>query len=155
MSDDKTLNILDIKLEDNDRIIIQNSVEGGTRRVSIIELLWLVYSKGKKIVYNGKFLSIEDLLKIAKNDFAWIVFAVYSDLKNRGKKVEVIGDNLLLLHRDSKHIEVYVLEENNLIMLNRLVELIELSHRRGREVIFALVDKHGDVTYYSSSPILL
>ncbi len=155
MSDDKTLNILDIELEDNDRIIIQNSVEGGTKRVSIIELLWLVYSKGKKIVYNGKFLSIEDLLKIAKNDFVWIVFTVYSDLKNRGKKVEVIGDNLLLLRRDYKHIEVYVLEENNLIMLSRLIELIELSHRRGREVVFALVDKHGDVTYYSSSPISL
>ena len=155
MSDDKVLNILDIKLEDNDRIIIQNSVEGATKRVSIIELLWLAHSKGKKIVYNGKILSIEDLLKITKNDFAWIVFTVYSDLKNRGKKVEVIGDNLLLLRRDSKHIEVYVLEENNLIMLNRLIELIELSHRRGREVVFALVDKHGDVTYYSSSPISL
>ncbi len=62
---------------------------------------------------------------------------------------------MLLLRRDSKHIEVYVLEENNLIMLNRLIELIELSHRRGREVVFALVDKHGDVTYYSSSPISL
>ncbi len=153
--------LLQVKIED-EKIIIEKPEENRTtcqlkerEHLTIVEALWLVYSKNKKLIYNGKILRIEDLLKIAKNDFVWIVFTVYNDLKNRGKKVEVLGDNLLLIHAGTRNIDVYVLEENNLVLLNRLIELIEISHRRGRDVVFALVDKHGDVTYYSTSPITL
>ena len=152
---------LQIKIE-NEKIIIEKPNENKAMSqleernyLTIVEALWLVYSKNKKLVYNNRILKVEDLLKIARNDFVWIVFTVYNDLRNRGKKVEVLGDNLLLMRTDAKDIDVYVLEENNLVSLNRLIELIEISHRRGREVVFALVDKHGDVTYYSTSPITL
>ncbi len=152
---------LQIKIE-NEKIIIEkldkNKVTSQFKEgeyLTIVEALWLVYSKNKKLVYNDRVLEVEDLLKIAKNDFVWIVFTVYNDLRNRGKKVEVLGDNLLLMRMGTKNIDVYVLEENNLVSLNRLIELIEISHRRGRDVVFALVDKHGDVTYYSTSPITL
>lgn len=152
---------LRVRIE-NERIVVEEIEENMTsnqlnkdKYLTIVEALWLVYSKNKKLVYNGEILKVEDLLKIARNDFVWIVFTVYNDLRSRGKKIEVVGDNLLLMITGTKSIDVYVLEENNLVLLNRLIELIEMSHRRGRDVVFALVDKHGDVTYYSTSPIVL
>ncbi len=156
-----TNDLIQVKIE-NKKIVIEKVCEGETdnilregRHLTIVEALWLMYSRNRKIVYNNRVLDVEDLLKIAKNDFVWITFTVYNDLRNRGKKVDVVGDNLLLMHIGNRDIDVYILEENNLVLLSRLIELIELSHRRGRDVIFALVDKHGDVTYYSTSPMTL
>ncbi len=148
---------LEVVVRDNSLIVVNDECGqySSGQTLSIVEALWLIYTRHRKIIYNNRILEMEDLLKIAGSEFVWITFTVYNDLKNRGKRIEVLGNNLLSINMGTRVVDIYVLEENNLVSLSRLIEMIEISNRRGRDVVFALVDKHGDVTYYSTSPITL
>ncbi|MEM2157737.1 MAG: hypothetical protein QXO72_01820, partial [Sulfolobales archaeon] len=57
------------------------------------------------------------------------------------------SDNSLIFERDGKYL-VYVTEENSPITPNDLVNWLSSASSKEYEPIVAVVDAHGDVTYY-------
>ncbi len=82
---------------------------------------------------------------------AWIMFTVYNDLRERGRVVKLGPyENSFTLYVSGKpKAIIFVLEETVLLKINTLKEYLESSMKMGRECILAIVDKHGDVSYYS------
>lgn len=107
----------------------------------------------KIIDENGKELTWLDALflrtKIDQN--AWIIFSVYYDLIERGRRTrEGPFPNTLELISDGKpYALVFIVEETVKFRIDQIVDWLDISRRLGKEAIIAIVDKHGDVSYYS------
>ena len=85
-----------------------------------------------------------------KDPRAWIMFTVYNDLRERGRVVKLGPyENSFTLYVSGKpKAIIFVLEETVLLKIDLLREYLESSMKMGRECILAIVDKHGDVSYY-------
>jgi len=101
----------------------------------------------------GKELSwFEVIFNRAKEEpNTWILFSVYYDLRERGRNVREgpFPNTLELISNEKPYAFVFVVEETVKFEIVNLVQWLDLSRRFGREVIVAIVDKHGDVSYYS------
>ncbi|HDD26374.1 MAG TPA: hypothetical protein ENF75_04715, partial [Acidilobales archaeon] len=76
-------------------------------------------------------------------------FAVYYDLRMRGRRVRMgFQENDLIVEYGSEKIAVFVTEENNPIAVSKLLEWIKYALSKGLKPILAVVDMHGDITYY-------
>ncbi len=110
--------------------------------------------RGDLIVFSHKKESLSwiELARIhSKRDpTVWIMFSVYYDLRERGRRVKPgPHQNGFTLYVGEKPVaSVFVAEETVSFKIRRLIEWLEYSRRIGREAIMAIVDKHGDVSYY-------
>jgi len=123
---------------------------GDERIISFVEALWLCY-KGIVELYfeSNRKVDFNDIISLADDKHLWIMFTVYIDLRNRGRKPYVnILDNTLSIMKGKEVIEIIVLEESSMLSLNELLLMIEGVLSKGKNVVLGLVDKHGDVTYY-------
>lgn len=123
---------------------------GDERIISFVEALWLCY-KGIAEFYleNNRRINFNDIISLAKDKHLWIMFTVYIDLRNRGKKPYInILNNTLSIMKGKEVIEIIVLEESSMLSLNELLLMAESVLSKGKSVVLGLVDKHGDVTYY-------
>ncbi len=120
-----------------------------TYLLDIAEVAYLIYTNTAALIVDGKKLTIEDLFtNYSKSPNDWIKFVVLYDLRSRGRKAKAgFSDNSLVFERDGKYI-VYVTEENAPITSNELVNWVESALSKGYEPLLAVVDAHGDVTYY-------
>ncbi|HEW64276.1 hypothetical protein [Fervidicoccus fontis] len=82
---------------------------------------------------------------------AWILFSVYYDLRERGRILKYGPfQNSFTLYQNNKPISlVFVYEETFEFKVSTLLDLLDAAKRLNREAILAVVDKHGDVSYYT------
>lgn len=136
-------------------------LEGDKLVLEPVEAVYLVYNGRLKVKCDDEVLECSRLLEILKqyDPQLWIKFSVYYDLRRRGRIVKPgPSRNSLLMFKGkskpSKYI-VYVVEETVMMELSNLIEWIDMASRMDKDVLLAVVDKHGDITYYEVSRIQL
>ncbi|MCX8185775.1 MAG: hypothetical protein RMH77_07015 [Sulfolobales archaeon] len=117
--------------------------------LDVSEVAYIMYRNLGKLVVDDKELTLDELFTYysrSQND--WIKFVVLCDLRDRGRKAKAgFSDNSLIFERDGKYM-VYVTEENSPITPNDLVNWLSSAISKEYEPLIAVVDAHGDVTYY-------
>ena len=86
-----------------------------------------------------------------KDENLWIMFAVYYDLRERGRRAEhgPFQNSFTLYMGGKPKMLVFVTEETVSFPSKKIVEWLEASRKMGREAVIAIVDKHGEVSYYT------
>ncbi|EZQ03226.1 MULTISPECIES: hypothetical protein [Acidianus] len=102
---------------------------------------------------------IDKLIKYYKTDKnIWDEIVVYFDLKNKGKRVRKSKMSKVLEILDSsgkvKSI-VFIYMENQPIILDEIFKFLNMAKSLSLDVFLAIVDKYGDITYYSISSLSL
>lgn len=158
---------IQLKLTDSDNVIVEGEAQAASRllgrsiregsRITFIEAAYLVYIGAARIIsINGEELSFRDLMRraLSKNPYAWVEFEVYYDLRKRGK-LPVPGprQHSLLLRRSKKDPRythyILILEESRRIEIETLLSFVEEALHNQWEPLVAIVDRYGDITYYS------
>jgi len=132
------------------------SLECETLRLHPLEVAYLRYKDRIEIFKNSKKVELSEFFEMLHNidKLFWVKFVVYYDLKSRGRNVRPgFTENTLLLTpskspKEPSNIIVFVVEESNLITLRKLIDWVEMASKNNKESIIAVVDRHGDVTYY-------
>lgn len=100
---------------------------------------------------------IYNKIKFEKN-IKWDNIVVYIDLKIRGRNpVKGPVENTWYVSKGSDKLDtiVYVLSENTSINPKDFFEVLELSKRLRMQLVLAIVDMYGDITYYTLSEVSL
>lgn len=81
---------------------------------------------------------------------AWIMFSVYYDLRERGRilKTGPLPNSFTMYKGPKPEALILVLEETVKFKVVEIFHWIETARRMNRDCILAIVDKHGDVSYY-------
>ncbi|MCX8184964.1 MAG: hypothetical protein RMI56_02305 [Sulfolobales archaeon] len=128
-------------------------VESSTYFLDMAELTYLIYKDLCNVYAGGRVLDLASLYSLyPQMDYAWSKFTVLLDLRERGRRARS-GHSVreLLYTRGSERILVLVLEENILIEASKVIEWVKSAIMREYTPVIAVVDAHGDVTYYSAS----
>lgn len=121
--------------------------------LELIEIAYLI-SQGRVSVRIGDTVveSIEDLVKNASGCFDksfWPMLSVYKDLRDRGRRVRVLGPMKFLAKDKTGSLRlIYVLEEKYEIPINTLHEVVSEARRNDLSATLAIVSLHGELTYY-------
>ncbi len=104
---------------------------------------------------SGKELSLKDIFtKYSVSEVDWIKFTVLLDLRERGRRARAgYHRNSLIYTKGGSKVMVYVTEENAPLRASLLIEWVASALAKGYEPVLAVVDAHGDVTYYSIFPV--
>jgi len=130
----------------------------GTKNLHVLEALYLLYTgKAEILDEKGNKLSFKDLITMLSKEtpYAWVLFEVYYDLRRRGKLPTPGPRPHSLLLRRSKRDPRYthyilVLEESRRVPAEQLLSFIEEAAKNGWEPVLAIVDRYGDITYYTA-----
>jgi len=130
------------------------------------EALYLV-ERGRLIVYDdGKRLSFQDLLNhfLKEDPDIWIRYLIYSDLRRRGYVVKsgfggkisfrVYRRGAVVGKEPAKYL-VYGSVEGKPIELTSLSEMVREARSARKDLILAIVDRQGEVTYYDVTQVNL
>ena len=126
-------------------------------RLHPLEALYLAYTGQCRIVDDsGGEVDFAELMRryANLNPYAWVEFEVYYDLRRRGR-IPVPGprEHSLLLRKSRKDPRfvkyLLILEESRLVHVSLLDEFVEEALRNKWEPLVAIVDRYGDITYYS------
>lgn len=129
------------------------------------EALYL-FTKGKIVLKKeDKRLDFEDAVKLlsGKTKNLWLGFTVYSNLRDRGYIVKegftdadvefrVYGRGDKPGLKPAKYI-VRVVSEGRVLSVQEMLDLIQYARRLRKELILAIVDANGGVTYYSANQV--
>ncbi len=159
-----------VVVEGEDAVKLWNYGYYGEFRDGVLELsppeaLYLIF-RGKLIVYDGSeklgFTSL--LLRFLKIDpKIWIKYLIYSDLRKRGYVVKpgfggvsfrVYSRGAEIGKEPAKYL-VYGLTEGKPIEIAELSKMIEEARSARKNLILAIVDRQGEVTYYDVTCIRL
>ncbi len=126
-------------------------VEGG-RLLDVAEVAYIIFTGACRVVDGNSELGLDKLfIEYGRSKYDWIRFAVILDLRERGRKARVgFGENDVIYYKGSEKYQVFVVEENAPIPAESLAEWTRMAVMKGYEPIVAVVDAHGDVTYYST-----
>ncbi|EWG07256.1 MAG: tRNA-splicing endonuclease subunit beta [Candidatus Aramenus sulfurataquae] len=86
-----------------------------------------------------------------KDALLWDKIVVYLDLRSRGKNPVISGNFIWLKDKGSNGYRavIYVLTENQPINVTDLERILAMAKSLHVEVYISIVDKYGDITYYS------
>ncbi len=124
-----------------------------TRPAEALEKLYEAYTAKEGGETFAKLM--RELLR--ENPDIWVLFEVYLDLRKRGR-LPAPGPrpNSLLLRKSKKDPRftryILVLEESRLINIEQLYSFVEEARKNGWDPLLAIVDRYGDITYYSVAP---
>lgn len=132
-----------------------------------VEGLYLL-EKGRIKVENskGSALSFDEAVKAlaSKDPQLWVKYLVYSDLRRRGSVVKPgfkKGAEFRVYKRgaeagkeEAKYI-VHGITEGNILDLQELLKLLREARNLRKELVLAIVDRQGEVAYYSVEGISL
>jgi tRNA-intron endonuclease len=128
-------------------------MSGGVLRLSPVETLYLAYRGRLLVEKDGEVVPFDRLVALfsEEDEMIWVRFAVYHDLRLRGRRVSrgPSPHSLVYTGPGGERVEVYVLEESRMTSLSEIMEYIDESVRNDRVPVLAIVDRHGDVTYYA------
>lgn len=126
--------------------------------VDFIEAAYILQStKGIVIDSSGNPLDLKTLfIKYSRKSIDWAKFSVYYDLRKRGRKVKIgFTENDLIVEYGNERMLIFVTEENIGITVNKLLEWVKYSFSKGFKPLLAVVDMHGDITYYEITEVSL
>lgn len=124
--------------------------------LNLVELAYLL-STSRVVVKNGDkdISTLQELVSQYNKCFDtsfWPMLSVFKDLRERGRRVRVLGPMKFLVKDKSGDLRlVYILEEKYSVSVNRLVELIEEARRNNLKATLAIVSLQGELTYYESN----
>ena len=134
--------------------------EAGTRHeLSFIEAMFLLENNKLKITDARKYFKFEDMIKHgnrAEENF-YAKYKVYSDLRARGLLVRTgfkFGADFRIYERGaelgSAHSSklVHVVPEEYACSFPEIARATRLAEGVNKDMIFAIVDEEGDITYY-------
>ncbi len=123
----------------------------GKYLIDVSELAYLVFRDLVRVRDRDGSLDLGDLFsKYSRSKYDWIKFTVLLDLRSKGRRaVAGFGENDLIYDKTM----VFVVEENSPLKSLKIVEWVEAALRMGYEPVIAIVDAHGDVTYYTLIPV--
>lgn len=125
--------------------------------IHVIEALYILYTgQGRAVSEDGAEIGFKEVMEAytSINPLAWVEFEVYYDLKKRGR-MPVPGPrpHTLLLRGGKKSPKytryILVLEESRSITPDYLSGFVEEALHNDWEPVVAIVDRYGDITYYS------
>lgn len=134
--------------------------ENGKRTVlSFIEALFLVETERLEVMKKDKALSFEELVKLGAEheDEFFNKYLVFKDLRSRGLLVRTglkFGTDFRIYERGSSvgkgHSKklVHVVPEEYTCSLPEMARALRLAKNVNKDLIYAIVDEEGDVTYY-------
>ncbi|MEM1627961.1 MAG: endonuclease [Desulfurococcaceae archaeon] len=126
--------------------------------LNMLEIAYLLLQKRVRVVMGDKVIdSLDDLVK-EKHEclekFFWPMLAVYKDLRDRGRRVRVLGDMRLIVKDKTGDLKlVIVLEEKMMISPDLLINLVSEAMKNNLSIILAIVSLQGDLTYYEINSI--
>ncbi len=140
----------------NCRIYVKQAPPELCERFNIIEnqevnpvlALYLLNTKSIEVIDEyGNSVDISRLVGCLNKLVYPTLFFVFQDLVRRGKKI-VFGeyDNELIIVGEK--ILVYVMDEDSVVRAADLYSVVDRAIKQGYRVLIAVVDMHGDVTYY-------
>ncbi|MCX6695300.1 MAG: tRNA-intron lyase [Candidatus Altiarchaeota archaeon] len=128
--------------------------------ISLIEACYLVESEKLDVVKADKKVSFEELVKVGgkhENEF-YNKFLVFRDLRNRGLLVKTglkFGTDFRIYDRGTKDVSekhskqlVHVVPEEYTCSFPEMARALRLAKNVNKDMIYAIVDEEGDVTYY-------
>ncbi len=139
----------------------------GVLKLHPVEVLFLVdLGKAKVVDERGNTIAFKELCDLCErmDRFVWVKFLVYSDLRRRGYIVRVdLGEEPIfyVYRRGAKPSEeasryvVYVLREGVRVSFTKIEQLVRWCQDLKKELILAIVDRQGEVVYYSLSSVIL
>jgi len=135
-------------------------LEDGRLILSPVEALYLA-SEGRVEVVdeNGSNLTIDQLLSrfLSYDPDVWVKYLVYRDLRSRGYVVKDgvgLGCDFRVYRkggygREAAKYLVFALPEGRSYKLSELESIASETRRLGKELILAIIDRRGDIVYYS------
>ncbi len=132
-------------------------------KLNIIEALFLIEKGDLEVFHEGKKKDFEELMEYAKKIEEKILerYLVYKDMRTRGYVVKTgfkfgvhfrVYDRGKYLKEHSKYL-VYVFTENEKITMFDIARFTRIATSVKKEMIFAVVDGEGDISYYLVSRI--
>lgn len=129
-------------------------------------LILLERNRIKVIDNNGKEYTFNELMRYLekKDKNIWIKYIVYRDLRSRGYIVRLgpgdIAEYRLYergakIGRDVAKYLIGIVQEGKPFSLTELDKITKASRSLGKELILAIVDRQGDITYYKVSRLEL
>jgi len=128
------------------------------------EAAYLVNKNRARVYYKDKLLSFEEIVEksIHLDKRFWEKFLVYSYLRDKNFIVkEGYGGyfDFLLYEKKANDIVakyiVCILNEGKSIKMKELDEILNFARNMRKEVLFAILDANGDVSFYEASKITL
>ncbi len=133
-------------------------LEGERLELSLVEAVYLM-EKGKITIFeNEKEYSLDDLVQILKEKGVYGKYVVYRDLRNRGYIVKTgfkYGSEFRLYERGTAPGEghsnylVKVIPENYELDISNFSSYVRVAHGVNKNLLMAVVDEEGDITYYN------
>ncbi|MDH5807167.1 MAG: tRNA-intron lyase [Candidatus Methanomethylicaceae archaeon] len=140
-------------------------IEDNKLILSEVEALFLI-DKEKIIIVNeeGRILNFKDLVHIfsKKDENIWLKYLLYSDLRRRGYIVkEGYGKDLefrvyrkgAIIGKEPAKYLVYGLIEGKTIKISELRNISNKAKLSNKELIIAVIDRQGEITYYEALEI--
>jgi len=123
--------------------------------LDVSEIAYLIYKGLAKVLVDEEPIDLDYLyFKLPADEYGWAKFTVLLDLRERGRRARSgYSPRELLYVRGNERVLVLVLEENTLIEALSILEWVRSALMRGYTPVVAVVDAHGDVTYYSASVV--
>ena len=133
-------------------------------KLSLIEALYLV-EKGEIVIKdeNDKTLTLKDIVNLfSKMDKKfWLKYSIYNDLKKRGFNVKPGFSEeeieFLMGEGGKKFSFNYIvigLEEGVKLDFNSLTQMVDEALRSQKELILAIIDKEGNISYYTVTKLI-
>ncbi|MEM1508661.1 MAG: hypothetical protein QXY49_02490 [Thermofilaceae archaeon] len=137
--------------------------DGENLLLNLCEAAYLL-DRGDLIIIDnsGEKISFEGIVTIGAKidpDF-WMKLLVYSDLRNRGLQAKVISGSQPVIVMDKKTKEgekrylIICLEEGKRVGFKEVEVFIRRALEARRELITAIVDKEGNISYYKVDKVM-
>ncbi|MEM0449778.1 MAG: tRNA-intron lyase [Methanomassiliicoccales archaeon] len=138
-------------------------MKGGGLELDLLEAVYLVESDRLVVELEGKPLTVEELIRIASRhvDGFSTLYIVYRDLRQRGYIVKSYeGDFDFRVYprggtpsTATTKYWVQAVSERSACVVRALFEQAESSESTRKELLLAVVDEEGDLTYYKASVV--
>ncbi len=121
--------------------------------LEIVEIAYLLLKS--KITIKDSSMEINDLESFMNTyyeclkEFFWPRLVVYRDLRDRGRRVRVLGGNEFLVRDKYGELRlVVVLEEGRRVGVSSIPLIVDKALDNGLKPVLAIVSLQGDLTYY-------
>ena len=133
--------------------------DGRRLAISLIEAVFLVETEKLDVMKGDEKISFEDIVKLGseKEEEFYNKYIVYKDLRGRGLLVRTglkFGTDFRTYERGSSvgkgHSKklVHVVPEEYTCSFPEMARALRLAKNVNKDLIYAIVDEEGDVTYY-------
>jgi len=136
------------------------SMRGEVLKLDPLEVLYLVYTNRARVLENGKEIPFKTLVRMFQKNYSdiWIKFLIYHDLRQRGfitMKGYTTGLELRVAEKKAEKNRpktiVFGLVEGRKVKFSSIRFMIDRAMSLGKNVVLAIVDKEGNITYYTVS----